>query len=62
MLSFKELSCEQKISLLRQWNYDALEREVAADEGMPGTVDTHLDEIHKALHQLDAAVKVCQFT
>lgn len=52
------LTREQKIELLRQWEYDAREKEVAANEGMTGNMDTHLDEIHQALRMLDLPIDV----
>ena len=58
ILAIDVLSREQKIKLLRQWEYDAREKEIAENEGMSDNVDTHLDEIHKALRMLDAPIDV----
>ncbi|MBT8140810.1 MAG: hypothetical protein HKN88_09025 [Gammaproteobacteria bacterium] len=58
VLAVDALSREQKIQILREWEYDAREKEAAADEGMPSGDDTHLDEIHKALLLLDAAIDI----
>lgn len=47
---------EEKIHVLRRWEYDARELEVAEEENM-ADVDSSgslLDEILDALHQLDA--------
>lgn len=55
-----DLSREQKIELLRRWEYDARELQVADEEGMapadpqPGI----LDGILNALRSLDAAADV----
>ena len=35
VLDGKDLKREQKIKILRQWEYDALQREVATEENMP---------------------------
>ena len=46
------LSKEQKIELLRRWEYDESEVEVAADEGMPGGDSKLLRRIVLALDRL----------
>jgi hypothetical protein len=49
------LTLEQKIEILRLWEYDAAEAEVATEEGMPGGNDDLLRRILLALHGLGAA-------
>jgi len=48
------LTREQKIEILRLWEYDAAEAEVATEEGMPGGDDGLLRRILLALDALDA--------
>ena len=52
VLAVDALTKAEKIRILRQWEYDAQEKEVAQDEGMQTTSDSHIDEIHSALRQL----------
>jgi hypothetical protein len=47
-----DLSQEQKIEVLRRWEYDARELEVAADENMAGSNSDLLDRVLKALDEL----------
>jgi len=56
VISIKELSREQKIKILRQWEYDARELQVAEEENMlgPETEDL-LYQILIALHRLGIA-------
>jgi len=56
VISIKELSREQKIKILRQWEYDARELQVAEEENMlgPETEDL-LYQILIALHRLGTA-------
>lgn len=49
------LTTEQKIALLRQWEYDESEMAVATEEGMPGGESSVLQQIAAALAVLDAA-------
>ena len=49
------LTREQKIEILRLWEYDAAEAEVATEEGMPGGNDDLLRRILLALDGLGAA-------
>jgi len=35
----------KKLEVLEQWEYDARELQVAADENMPGSLEAPLDEI-----------------
>jgi hypothetical protein len=44
------LSTQQKIEILRRWEYDASEISVAVEEGMP---DSNGDLLHRILHALD---------
>jgi len=50
----KELSKEEKIKILKQWEYDAREQSVAEEENMPtGPEETFmLRRIVEALHEL----------
>jgi hypothetical protein len=56
----KELSREQKIEILRHWEYDPRELQVADEEGMSPEVSqpTVLDAVLKALRSLNAAADV----
>lgn len=49
-----ELSQEQKIEILRRWEYDARELQVATEENMGGGPAGRLDQVLVALHQLGA--------
>ncbi len=50
------LSSERKIEILRHWAYDALEMQVADEEGFPARKPAHLlDSVLSALHRLGAA-------
>jgi hypothetical protein len=46
-----ELTREQKIEILRLWEYDAAEAEVATEEGMPGGDDDLLRRMLLALDE-----------
>lgn len=48
----ESLTDSQKIDILRRWEYDARELEVAEDENMAGGPSSRLDEVLKALHRL----------
>ena len=50
-----ELSREQKIKILRRWEYDVRELEVAEEEGMKGPKLVTLDAVLRALRSLDAS-------
>ncbi|WP_020678058.1 hypothetical protein [Geopsychrobacter electrodiphilus] len=54
----QSLTREQKIKILRRWEYDARELEVAEEENMGGGPPNKLDEILKFLHRLDAEIDV----
>lgn len=58
VLKSEELSRGQKISILRQWEYDARELQVAEEENMIGTNGDILDQIMRALLQLDEKSEV----
>lgn len=47
-----DLTREQKIEILRLWEYDAAEAEVATEEGMPGGNGELLQRILRALEGL----------
>jgi hypothetical protein len=47
------LTTGEKIDILRQWRYDALQQEVAQEENMQAARDSLLSEIVEALHALD---------
>lgn len=49
------LTAEQKIALLRQWQYDESEMAVATEEGMPGGETAILQAITAALGTLESA-------
>lgn len=48
----KSLTRDQKIEILRRWEYDARELEVAEDENMAGGPAGQLDLVLAALHRL----------
>lgn len=52
VLKAKDLTREQKIEILRRWEYDARELEVAADENMAGSNSDLLDRVLKSLGEL----------
>lgn len=56
VLQEQSLTHEQKIQILRRWEYDARELEVAEEENMGGTAPSMLGEILNALHVLNASV------
>ena len=58
MFAEKSLTREQKIKILRSWEYDARELEVAEEENMGGGPPDKLDEILKVLHRLGAEVDI----
>jgi len=45
VLNSQELSRDQKIKILRSWEYDARQLEVAEEENMIGTQEDILDQI-----------------
>ncbi len=58
VLEAEELSREQKIDILRRWEYDARELQVADEENMIGTNADMLGQIMRALLQLDEKSEV----
>jgi len=52
VLEHSGLTPAQKIEILRRWQYDAVELDVAVEEGMPGEEDPLLRRIMLALGQL----------
>lgn len=54
----EKLSCEQKIEILRRWEYDARELQVAEEEGMVGSNSSILDQILRALLILDELAEI----
>lgn len=54
------LTRNQKIRILRRWEYDARELEVAEEENMGGGPPDILDEVLQALHRLDAEVDIAR--
>ena len=55
LLAHPGLSRADKIELLRRWELDAVEIQVAEEENMrPGEPSDLLDRVLKALHALDA--------
>ena len=54
----QSLTRDQKIKILRRWEYDARELQVAEEENMGGGPEDVLDEVLLALHRLDAVVDI----
>jgi hypothetical protein len=54
VLKDESTSREQKIEILRRWEYDARELQVASEENMPGNNSDILDEVLDALNKLGA--------
>ncbi|MBR0683417.1 hypothetical protein GXW74_23225 [Roseomonas eburnea] len=52
VLAHPALTPEEKIEILRRWEYDAADVAVAIEEGMPGGDETLLRRITLALQQL----------
>lgn len=52
ILQKQNLSVEQKIKILRRWEYDERELSVAEEENMAGGPPSKLDDILSALRQL----------
>ena len=56
VLNQQKISREQKIKILRRWEYDARELEVAEEENMGGGPPSVLSDILVALHRLGSEV------
>ncbi len=54
LLNAEDLTRKQKIEILRRWEYDARELQVATEENMPGNNSDLLDQVLKALNSLGA--------
>jgi hypothetical protein len=58
VLAQSGLTREQKIEILRRWQYDAVEVDVAVEEGMPGEEDPLLRRIMLALGELTGPINL----
>ena len=58
VFAHEALTYEQKVEVLRRWEYDASEAAVAEEEGMPGAENDTLHQILSALHRLTGGVDV----
>jgi hypothetical protein len=56
VLEAQDLSRQQKIEVLRRWEYDVRELEVAEEENMPGPSGVELDEVLQALLALGVSI------
>ncbi len=54
----QNLTQDQKVQILRRWEYDARELEVADEENMSGGGPDILDEVLAALHRLNVEIDV----
>lgn len=54
VLAEKDLLREEKIKILRKWEYDVRELQVAEEEGMEGPQPVGLDDVLRALRSLGA--------
>lgn len=54
VLNADDISQDQKIEILRRWEYDARELQVASEENMPGNNSDILDRVLEALNKLGA--------
>jgi hypothetical protein len=58
VLTRADLTRKQKIEILKRWEYDAVEADVATEEGMPGKDESPLRRILLALSRLSAGTDV----
>jgi hypothetical protein len=58
VLAQEALTYEQKVEVLRRWEYDASEGAVAEEEGMPGAETATVHQVLVALHKLTGGVDV----
>lgn len=56
VITEQSFTLEQKVKVLRRWEYDALELEVAEEENMGGDSPSILSEVLDALHSLGAKI------
>ena len=56
VVEVQDLSRHQKIEILRRWEYDVRELQVAEEENMLGRSTVELEEVLRALHALGACV------
>lgn len=56
VLAEQSLTLDQKVEVLKRWEYDALELEVAEEENMGGDSPSILSEVLDALHSLGAKI------
>ena len=54
----QSLTLGQKIKILRRWEYEPRELEVAEEENMGGGPPGDLDKVLMALHRIDADVDI----
>ncbi|MFO7812132.1 MAG: hypothetical protein R6V21_04115 [Pelovirga sp.] len=54
VLQDESLTQEEKMKILKQWEYDARELEVAEEENMAGDAPSMLGEVLKAILKLEA--------
>lgn len=52
VMAEQSLNTDQKIQILRRWEYDARELTVAEEENMPGEGSEILDQVLRCLHEL----------
>lgn len=55
VLNESDLTTVEKIAILKRWEYDARELQVAEEENMTGGPDDTLDQVLKALISLNAS-------
>ena len=48
----ESLTIKQKLKVLKRWEADAHDLEVASDESMTGGERSHFGEVRKAIHEL----------
>lgn len=58
VLRHEALDRDQKIEILKRWEYDASQVEVAVEEGMPNDRPSRLEEVLAALHELTGGIDV----
>ena len=53
VLEDEGLSCEEKIKVLQQWKAEAIHMQESTAEGFDGGEQSQLDDVTKALHELE---------